>query len=325
MSSVSADLPVAEGTGSVSGVPELPPGFTETFTSHYVEAGDIRLHAVIGGEGPPLLLVHGWPESWYAWRLMMPALAENFEVIAVDQRGMGLSDKPRDGYDTATVANDLVALMDALGHQRFAMVGCDTGLLIGYALAADHPDRVDRLALGEAPLPGVSPTPPLFLSPPLNERLWHIPFNALPEVNEKLVSGREDIFFGEKFSNAAGKKKLSTDAVKYYVDLLAADPEALRGSFELYRAFPVSQAQNEQRKTRRLTMPVLAIGGAESFGEQVGKTMELVADDVQTVVLPDCAHWVAEQAPDAMLAALIGFLAPYRDALAAADPAGPGG
>ena len=252
---------------------------------------------------------------------MMPALAENFEVIAVDQRGMGLSDKPRDGYDTATVANDLVALMDALGHQQFAMVGCDTGLLIGYALAADHPDRVDRLALGEAPLPGVSPTPPLFLPAPLNERLWHIPFNALPEVNEKLVSGREDIFFGEKFSNAAGKKKLSTDTVKHYVDLLAADPEALRGCFELYRAFPVSQAQNEQRKTRRLTMPVLAIGGAESFGEQVGKTMELVADDVQTVVLPDCAHWVAEQAPDAMLAALIGFLAPYRDGwLAARNP-----
>ena len=321
----STDFPTVEGPGSVSEAPNLPEGFTDTFASRYVDAGALRLHAVIGGDGPPLLLVHGWPQTWYAWRLMMPALAENFEVIAVDQRGMGLSDKPRDGYDTATLANDLVALMDALGHQRFAMVGCDTGLLIGYALAADHPDRVDRLALGEAPLPGVSPTPPLFLPAPLNERLWHIPFNALPEVNEKLVSGREDIFFGEKFSNAAGKKKLSTDAVKYYVDLLAADPEALRGSFELYRAFPVSQAQNEQRKTRRLTMPVLAIGGAESFGEQVGKTIELVADDVQTAVLPDCAHWVAEQAPDAMLAALIGFLAPYRDALAAADPARPGG
>jgi pimeloyl-ACP methyl ester carboxylesterase len=87
----------------------------------------------------------------------------------------------------------------------------------------------------------------------------------------------------------------------------------------------VSQAQNERRKTQRLTMPVLAIGGAESFGAQVGKTMELVADDVQTVVLPDSKHWIAEQAPDAMLAALIGFLAPYRDALATADPAGPGG
>ena len=109
----------------------------------------------------------------------MPALARDFEVIAVDQRGIGLSDKPQDGYDTGTLANDLVALMDALGHQRFAMVGFDTGMFIGYALAADHPDRVDRLAVGEAPLPGVSPSPPLFVPGPLNERLWHLTFNRL--------------------------------------------------------------------------------------------------------------------------------------------------
>jgi hypothetical protein len=97
------------------GAPRLPEGFTNTFSSRYVDAGDVRLHAVIGGEGPPLLLVHGWPETWYAWRLMMPALAENFEVIAVDQRGAGLSDKPADGYDTGTLASELVALMDSLG------------------------------------------------------------------------------------------------------------------------------------------------------------------------------------------------------------------
>ena len=113
----------------------------------------MRLHAVIGGEGPPLLLVHGWPETWYAWRLLMPALARDFEVIAVDQRGIGLSDKPADGYDTGTLAGDLVALMDALGHQRFAVVGHDTGFAISYALAADHPDRVDRVALAEIPGP----------------------------------------------------------------------------------------------------------------------------------------------------------------------------
>src|SRR5690349_23532236 len=144
MSSPPKHAPVPEGRGTVGSAPNLPAGFTDLFSSRYVDVGELRLHAVVGGAGPPLLLVHGWPETWYAWRLMMPALAEDFEVIAVDQRGMGLTDKPRDGYDTATVANDLVALMDALGHQRFAMVGCDTGLLIGYALAADHPDRVDR-------------------------------------------------------------------------------------------------------------------------------------------------------------------------------------
>ena len=115
----------------------------------------VRLHAVIGGDGPPLLLVHGWPETWYAWRLLMPALARDFEVIAVDQRGSGLSDKPAGGYDTGTLAGDLVALMDALGHERFAVVGHDTGFAISYALAADHPDRVERVALAEIPgLPG---------------------------------------------------------------------------------------------------------------------------------------------------------------------------
>ena len=153
MNSSSAQLSTPEGPGSVSGAPNLPDGFTDTFTSRYVNAGGLRQHAVIGGEGPPLLLVHGWPENWYAWRLLMPALARDFEVIAVDQRGIGLTDKPRDGYDTGTLAGDLVALMDALGHQRFAVVGHDTGYIISYALAADHPDRVDRLVVAEVPGP----------------------------------------------------------------------------------------------------------------------------------------------------------------------------
>ena len=107
MSSPTTQLPTAEGRGSVTGAPGLPDGFADTFTSRFVEAGELRLHAVIGGEGPPLLLVHGWPENWYAWRMVMPKLAEEFEVIAVDQRGIGLSDKPEDGYDIGTLAADL--------------------------------------------------------------------------------------------------------------------------------------------------------------------------------------------------------------------------
>jgi pimeloyl-ACP methyl ester carboxylesterase len=152
-----------EGPGSVSGAPNLAAGFTGTFTSRYVDTGDLRLHAVTGGDGPPLLLVHGWPQTWYAWRMLMPALARDFSVVAVDQRGIGLSDKPQDGYDTGTLASDLVKLMDALGHQRFALYGTDVGMPISYALAADHPDRVERLVVSEAPLPGISPSPPLFL------------------------------------------------------------------------------------------------------------------------------------------------------------------
>jgi pimeloyl-ACP methyl ester carboxylesterase len=303
-----------EGPGSVSGAPNLPAGFTDTFTSRFIDTGELRLHAVIGGEGPPLLLVHGWPQTWYAWRMVMPTLARDFQVVAVDQRGIGLSDKPQDGYDTGTPANDLAALMTAFGYQRFAMYGTDVGMPIAYALAADHRDRLERLVVSEAPLPGVTPSPPLFLPPLLNARLWHLAFNQLPaEVNEALVRGREDIFFGAEFDASAGTNKLPEDAVKYYINTLASDPEALRGSFGFYRAIPTTTAQNQQRKERRLTLPVLAIGGAESSGDMVGATMQLVADNVQTVVLAGAGHWVAEQAPEELLAALTTFLAPYRE------------
>ena len=306
-------MPTPEGPGSVSEAPNLPDGFSDIFTSRYVGTGEVRLHAVIGGDGPPLLLIHGWPGSWYYWRLVMPALAREFEVIAVDQRGIGLSDKPDNGYDAGTLADDLVALMDALGHQRFAVVGVDTGMLIGYALAADHPDRVARVALGEAPLPGITPPTPLVLPDQIKARLWHIPFNQQETVNEQLVTGREDIFFGAEFAASAGTNKLPEETVKYYIDGLS-DPDALHGSFQLYRAFGATTAQNEERKTRRLAMPVLAMGGAESVGAMAADTMKLTADDVETLVIPGIGHWLAEQAPDEMVAALSEFLTPYRDA-----------
>jgi hypothetical protein len=155
--------------------------------------------------------------------------------------------------------------MDALGHQRFAIAGHDTGMRIGYALAADHPDRVDRLAVAEAAMPGVSPSPPLFGSTQANDRPWHFAFSRLAAVNEQLITGREDVYFGFQFAKAA--RKLPDDVVRYYAEALAADPEARRGSFAAYRALDATSAQNQQRKTRRLTLPVLAIGGAEGIGE----------------------------------------------------------
>ena len=111
-------FPAPGGPGSVSAAPNLSAGFTETFSSRSVDTGGLRQHAVIGGEGPPLLLVHGWPQNWYAWRLVMPALAQHFTVIAVDQRGMGLTDKPETGYDSGMLAADLVAQAAAEGDMR---------------------------------------------------------------------------------------------------------------------------------------------------------------------------------------------------------------
>ncbi|HEV8282303.1 MAG TPA: alpha/beta hydrolase [Candidatus Limnocylindrales bacterium] len=321
MSAVFTKFAVAEGPGSVTGAPNLPEGFTDTFTSRYIETNDVRLHAVIGGDGPPLLLIHGWPGSWYYWRLVMPALARDFEVIAVDQRGIGLSDKPENGYDAGTLASDLVGLMDALDYEEFAVVGVDTGLLIGYALAADHPDQVVRVALGEAPLPGITPPAPLILPDQLVDRLYHIPFNQLRETNEKLVRGREDIFFRAEFNASAGTHKLPPETITYYVEGLASSPEALHGSFQMYRAFGATATQNAERKNRRLPMPVLAMGGEESSGAMVEQTMQLVADDVQGLVIPGTGHWLAEQAPDEIVTALTMFLAPYRDRWAAANGA----
>ena len=158
--------------------------------------------------------------------------------------------------------------------------------------------------------PGASSRP----WPPLNDRLWHLGFNRIDKLNEQLVAGREDIFYRWEFDAAA--KKLPDDAINYYVRMLS-NPDFLRGNFGWYRALDTTIAQDEQRKTRRLTMPVLAIGGEASFGENVANAMKLVADDVQSLVIPGAGHFVAEEAPDEMLAALAAFLAPYRDGSAA--------
>jgi pimeloyl-ACP methyl ester carboxylesterase len=168
---------------------------------------------------------------------------------------------------------------------------------------------VVRLALGEAPLPGISPPNPLIVPDQVKARLWHIPFNQQDKVNEQLVTGRENIFFGAEFDASAGTTKLPEATVKYYIDGLS-NPDALHGSFQLYRAFGATTIQNEQRKTRRLAMPVLAMGGAESLGAMTADTMRLTADDVQTLVIPGVGHWLAEQAPEQLVAALTEFFAP---------------
>jgi pimeloyl-ACP methyl ester carboxylesterase len=299
--------------GSVATAPHLPAGFRRVFRDRFVTAHGIRQHAVVGGDGPPLLLVHGWPENWYAWRFVMLDLARHFEVIAVDQRGIGLTDKPARGYDTATLANDLVALMDTLGYERFAVVGHDTGMIIGYALAADHSGRVQRIALAEVPgPPGVVPGPPYFVDRAINDRLWHIAFNRIDsDVTERLVTGREDVFFGYEFAVQAGSRNLPRRTQRYYFELFS-DPQALRGSFGFYRAWDETQAQNMARKATRLTMPVLAIGGAESWRDNVGGALRDVVTDLRTVVVPKAGHWVAEQNPGGLLDVLTPFLSGSR-------------
>ncbi|MFJ8940438.1 alpha/beta fold hydrolase [Streptomyces sp. NPDC102365] len=291
----------------------LPDGFLDVFTSRLVEVNGLRLHAVTGGDGPALLLVGGWPQTWYAWREVMPALARRHTVVAVDSRGSGLSDKPDDGYDAGTLAADLVALMAELGHDRFDVAGHDIGTWTAYALAADHPERVGRLAILEAVIPGLTPSPPFFGPAAVNLKLWQFGFNRLPDLNEELVRGRERLFFGHQFATkAATPAAIPSYAVDVYVDAIAADPRALRASFAYYRALDETIAQNERRGRTRLTLPVLGLGGALWSGASAAHTMRLAADDVTEVVLDDCGHYPAEEQPTRLVETLENFLATDR-------------
>jgi pimeloyl-ACP methyl ester carboxylesterase len=297
------------GFGSVDGLPDLPADFAERFRSHRYDLEGVGLHAVTGGSGPPLLLVGGWPQFWWQWRKVMPRLAEHHSVVAVDPRGVGRSDRPETGYDSTTAAADLGHLMTALGHPHFDLVGHDVGMMLAYALAADAPDRVDRLVLAEATLPGISPTPSAIpTARRAVELTWHFMFNRLAAVNEQLVEGREDVYFGDQFAvKGAHREALPADVVDVYVEALRR-PGALHASFQYYRELDTTLEQNASRSRTPLTIPVLAVGGATSYGAGVAAAVRQVATDVTERVIPDCGHYVAEEAPDTFAAAVLSFL-----------------
>ncbi|WP_242140455.1 alpha/beta hydrolase [Sphingomonas sp. TREG-RG-20F-R18-01] len=305
-------FPEATGFGSVDGVPKLPEGFRGVFRSLRVRAGALSLHAVVGGEGPPLLLLGGWPQNWFSWRYLMLPLSERFTVIAVDPRGVGLSDKPADGYDAETLADDMFALMNALGHQRFAMVGYDIGMWVGFVMAAARPERITRVALGEAIIPGLSPSPPLLSDDrQTSDFLWHFNFNRALGVNERLVEGREDIYFGYQFATKAGSPDgVPAYARDFYIETLRRVPGALKASFDYYRAIDASIPQYRKRGDARIRVPVLTFAGALACGGMVEQEMRTVADDVTSVIIEGCGHYPAEEKPEALLEALRAFLSP---------------
>ena len=303
--------------GSVATAPNLPEGFRNTFESRYVQANGIRQHVVVGGDGPPLLLVHGWPESWYAWRFLMPALAQQYTVIAVDQRGIGMTDKPLDGYDSATLATDLAALMETLGYPRYAVVGHDTGYVISYALAADHRDHVARVALAEIPGPpgvGEHPEGPgYFVTAALNNKLWHIAFNRVDDdLIVNMVRNNADDYYNYEFRIQGGPACRIPPSGTTSTSTPETRTSCGRASVSTALGRPRSTRTRSAQPTQ-LTIPVLGIGGEMSYGGMAAAGIMPAAIDVQTAVIPGAGHWVAEQAPQAVLDVLTPFLAPYRD------------
>lgn len=305
--------PEASGKGSVTGAPQLDQAFRDRFKSHFVQTARVRHHVVMGGEGPPLLMLAGWPQCWYAWRHIMPELARSFRLIVVDPRGVGLSDKPEDGYDSNSQAADMFALMDTLSIDQFAFLGHDVGMWTAFAMAKQQPGRIKCMIVGEALVPGVSPSPPLLPVERFpSDLLSHFNFNRMLDVNERLVSGREDIYFGHQFRSKAGSPDaIPAHAREFYIDMLR-DPAALRASFEFYRALDTIIPENEKlSEGPKIAIPIATYAGRLCVGDMVEQEWRSIASDVTPLVIEDCGHFPAEEAPGQLLAFVQEQLRPY--------------
>jgi pimeloyl-ACP methyl ester carboxylesterase len=276
-----------------------------------VEPG-LRLHFVTAGKGErAIVLLHGFPQTWWQWRAVIPALvAAGFQVIAPDYRGAGHSWRPAGGYDKQTMAGDIQRLLRE--HLQIedpvVLVGHDIGLMVAYAYAQRYRDEVSHLAVVDAPLPGTAVFDRLRSDP----RVWHFAFHGARDVAEMLVTGRERAYL-QAFFNARSSdpSAIGESDLEIYVSAYSA-PGALRAGFELYRAFDLDAQDNRVALMRKgkLTLPVLAVGGAMSTsGPLVEQMMHEVAEDVTGIRVPDTAHWIAEENPEAFVAALLDFVA----------------
>ena len=267
----------------------------------------VSLHSVIGGQGPALVLLHGWPQTWWAWHRVLPALAEHFTVIAVDLPGLGDSSRPQTGYDTDSVARSIHALVTGLGHEEIHLVGHDWGGAVAYAYAAQFRDVVRRLVVIEMLVPGFGWDD--ILQPSPAGWVWHIAFHAVPDVPEMLTTGREREYMSLflRTMGAFDTTAVTDDDIDEYVRGYTA-PGAGRAAFQYYRAWFDDVRLNEAHASHPLEMPVLAIGGAFSSGPLPELSLREVANDVVGVVIDRCGHWIASERPEELTATLLDFL-----------------
>ena len=283
-------------------------------THNYADVGDVMLHYVTAGPnapvGPPVVLLHGWPQTWYEWRHVIPALAEHYTVIAPDLRGLGDSSRPLSGYDKKTVANDIWRLVsETLGHKSFYLAGHDWGGPTAFALAVAHPDAIKKLSIIDVVIPGDGGD---FSQ---GGRRWHHQFHMTPDLPEALIQGRERVYlqwFYQTFAYKPGA--ISEQDLDEFVRTYS-QPGALRAGFDFYRNLPQDTKDNAALLATgfRLPMPVLAIGGGVSYphgrgrGGDVEASLKRVATNVRGVVLPDCGHFVPEEQPEAVARLLLDF------------------
>lgn len=282
--------------------PEL--GFAAEHVTAQVNGVDI--HYVIAGQGDPVVLLPGWPQTWYQWRHVMAALAQDYTVIAPDLRGMGDSSIPVGGYDKKTMAEDIHALVQDLGYSTIHLVGHDIGGMVAYAYASMYPDEVATVAFVDSPIPGEL----FYQLPALSPQggIWWFGLHSVPEMPEELIAGREDVYLTWFFQNLAFRPEVFTEEVmKVYVEA-ASRPGAFAAGLNYYRTFPQDIEDNAVFAETQLTMPVLAVGGAMSTGDLIANMLQPLATDVTPAVIENSGHWVPEEQPEALVTELRALL-----------------
>jgi pimeloyl-ACP methyl ester carboxylesterase len=273
---------------------------------HTASVNGVRLHYVTAGRGAPVLLLHGWPQTWYEWRRIIPALAERHFVVAPDLRGLGDSARPPTGYDKRTIAEDLYQLVRKLELPSVFLVGHDWGGPVAYAYARVHGDDVRGLVLIDTMIPGASIGEGE--SAPRGRGLWHTAFHGVRDLPEALVAGRERVYLSWFYTNLAyNPAAIGPEDIDEYVRCYSA-PGALRAGFEYYRAAEEDAEHNRESTRRKLKLPVLALGGRRGgFGALTKASAEAVAENVRGEVIDRCGHWVPEECPEILINELLRF------------------
>lgn len=265
------------------------------FVSGTAQANGTTLHYVRGGTGPAIILLHGFPEDWYAYHRVMPLLAKQFTVVAVDLRGIGGSAATAAGYDAANMAEDVHRLMEYLHFEHVYVVGHDIGGMVAYAFARRYPESCRGVMLLDAPVPGLGPWDAVKANP----ITWHIHFQQTPDLPEQLIAGRESIYFrhflhSDTFSDAD---------VARYARAYAA-PEHLRAALEIYRAFPANEKFNAAQGSAISLPLVLAPGEHSPFERLMPSFAEALrahgCTNVKIEVIQSSVHYVADEQPEAV-------------------------
>jgi len=257
-----------------------------------------------GHGGVPVVLLHGWPQTSWAWRRMIPLLSPVCDVIVPDLPGFGFSSKPESGFDKRTIARRLREFVKALGLSRIALVGHDLGGHVAYAYAAQWPEEVSHLAFIESSLPMFGQEEAMDVS---KGGSWHFGFNMAGDISEELVRGREYLFVDyimrrEKvglFDSMA----VSEFDIQHYASALAR-PGALRSSFNYYRTLPIDRDDNRIWGRTPLSMPVLAVGAQWGYGDASAQTIRRVASNVEDVLIDRCGHYPPEERPAELASAI---------------------